>query len=179
MARHEHLPIYKAALYMRAYFEKLVAGFSRYHKYALGTELRQGSRAVLMQVLRANDAATREHRATELIVLRDRIEALLMDMRVADLVAVGRAVTFVAQRGESGGGLLSRVPVARWVANDRSDWQRLTAYGRKCEYPGVPRSCLSAWDIALAAQPISHQNFMPPDLFHRPIASSWLSSGRP
>jgi hypothetical protein len=35
MARHEHLPIYKAALDMTVHFEKLVAGFSRYHKYRL------------------------------------------------------------------------------------------------------------------------------------------------
>lgn len=28
MARHEHLPIYKAALDMTVHFEKLVAGFS-------------------------------------------------------------------------------------------------------------------------------------------------------
>jgi hypothetical protein len=60
MARHEHLPIYKAALDRTVHFEKLVAGFSRYHKYTLGTELREGSRAVLQQVLRANSAATRK-----------------------------------------------------------------------------------------------------------------------
>ena len=39
-----------------------------------------------------------------------------LDRRVAGLVAAGRSVTFVAQRGESGGGLMRRVPVARWVA---------------------------------------------------------------
>ena len=39
-----------------------------------------------------------------------------LDRRVAGLVATGRAVTFVAQRGESGGGLMRSVPVARWVA---------------------------------------------------------------
>ena len=60
MARYEHLPIYKAALDMPVHFEKLVAGFSRYHKYTLGTELREASRGVLMQVLRANNAATRD-----------------------------------------------------------------------------------------------------------------------
>lgn len=43
MARHEHLPIYKAALDLTVHFEKLVAGFSRYHKYTPGTELREGS----------------------------------------------------------------------------------------------------------------------------------------
>ena len=44
---------------MTVHFERLVAGFSRYHKYTLGTELREGSRSVLMQVLRANNAARR------------------------------------------------------------------------------------------------------------------------
>lgn len=38
-----------------------------------------------------------------------------LDRRVAGLVSAGRSVTFVAQRGESGGGLMRRVPVARWV----------------------------------------------------------------
>lgn len=41
-----------------------------------------------------------------------------LDRRVAGMVAPGQAVTFVAQRGESGGGLTRRVPVARWVARD-------------------------------------------------------------
>ena len=40
-----------------------------------------------------------------------------LDRRVAGLVAAGLAVTFVAQRGQSGGGLMRRVPVARWVAS--------------------------------------------------------------
>jgi hypothetical protein len=56
MARYEHLPIYKAALDLTVHLEKLVAGFSRYHKYTLGSEMCEGSRALLMQVLRANNA---------------------------------------------------------------------------------------------------------------------------
>lgn len=39
---------------MTVHFEKLVAGCSRNQKYTQGTELREGSRAVLMQVLRAD-----------------------------------------------------------------------------------------------------------------------------
>ena len=50
MARYEHLPIYKAAPDLTVHFEQVVAGFSRYHKYTLGTELREASRGVLMQV---------------------------------------------------------------------------------------------------------------------------------
>ena len=41
-----------------------------------------------------------------------------LDKRVARMVAAGRAVAFEAQRGEAGGGLMRRVPVARWVARD-------------------------------------------------------------
>ena len=69
MARYEHLPIYKAALDLTVHMERVVAGFARYHKYTLGTELRQGSRALLMQVLRANNAATAAQRGNELLNL--------------------------------------------------------------------------------------------------------------
>jgi hypothetical protein len=51
MARYEHLPIYKAALDTAVHFEKVVVGFSRYHKYTLGTELRHASRQVVEQVV--------------------------------------------------------------------------------------------------------------------------------
>ncbi|MCP3663387.1 MAG: hypothetical protein GY696_12980 [Gammaproteobacteria bacterium] len=44
MARYEHLPIYKQAMDVAVHFEKVAAGFSRYHKYTLGTELRNASR---------------------------------------------------------------------------------------------------------------------------------------
>lgn len=47
MARYEHLPIYKKALDVAVHFEKVAAGFSRYHKYTLGTELRNKSREVV------------------------------------------------------------------------------------------------------------------------------------
>lgn len=46
MARYEHLPIYKAALDAAVHFEQVLAGFSRYQKYSLGTELRQASRVL-------------------------------------------------------------------------------------------------------------------------------------
>lgn len=91
MARYEHLPIYKAALDLTVHLERVVAGFSRYHKYTLGTELRDGSRAVLMQVLRANNATTAGERIAELVVLRERIDALLLSMRVGKEVKAFRS----------------------------------------------------------------------------------------
>lgn len=80
MARYEHLPIYKAALDAAVHFEQVVAGFSRYHKYSLGTELRQASRGVIQQVIRAN--AARE-RLPQLLKLRDDLEAVLVLLRLA------------------------------------------------------------------------------------------------
>lgn len=35
MARYEHLPIYKQTMDVAVHFERVVAGFSRYHKYTL------------------------------------------------------------------------------------------------------------------------------------------------
>jgi len=44
MARYEHLPIYKKAMDLAVYLEKIVRNFSRYRKYTLGSELRAKSR---------------------------------------------------------------------------------------------------------------------------------------
>ncbi len=38
MDRYEHLPIYKKAMDLTIYFEKTVRNFSRYNKYAVGSE---------------------------------------------------------------------------------------------------------------------------------------------
>jgi hypothetical protein len=56
VARYEHLPIYKAALDVTLHFERVVAGFSRYHKYTLGTELRALSREVVGLIVKANSS---------------------------------------------------------------------------------------------------------------------------
>ena len=47
MAQAEHLPIYKAAYDLCLYLEQVVRRFSCYHKYTLGTDLRDGARRVL------------------------------------------------------------------------------------------------------------------------------------
>ena len=54
MAHTEHLPIYKRAYDLCLYLEQLVRNFSRYHKYSLGVDLRDGARSVLKLVVRAN-----------------------------------------------------------------------------------------------------------------------------
>ena len=59
MARYEHLPIYKKAMDLAVHFEKVVAGFSRYHKYTLGTELRNKSREIVSLIVKANSTRDR------------------------------------------------------------------------------------------------------------------------
>lgn len=56
MARYEHLPIFRAAFDLAVHVEKIVRGFSRYHKYTLGTELRDGSRRILQRIIEANES---------------------------------------------------------------------------------------------------------------------------
>lgn len=56
MARYEHLPIYKKAMELSVYLEGVVANFSRYHKYAIGAELRGQARAILRLIIEANSA---------------------------------------------------------------------------------------------------------------------------
>ncbi|MBN2090835.1 four helix bundle protein [candidate division KSB1 bacterium] len=59
MARYEHLPIFKKAYNLVLYFDKIVRGFSRYDKYTYGTDLRNLSRKILMQIIRANNAVNK------------------------------------------------------------------------------------------------------------------------
>lgn len=92
MARTEHLPIYKASYDLCLYLEQVVQGFSRYHKYTLGTDLRDGARTALKLVVRAN---ARRERAAVLIALREQLEELKVLLRLGqDLKAFSRFNTF-------------------------------------------------------------------------------------
>ena len=81
MARYEHLPIYAKAYELALYVEQQVHGFSRFHKYALGADLRALCRDMLRQVIRANNAGNR--RAQELDVLRVSVEEFLVLLRLS------------------------------------------------------------------------------------------------
>ncbi len=79
MARAEHLPIYKAAYDLCLYLEQVVRGFSRYHKYGLGADLRDGARRALRLIARAN---ARHERAGVLLELREQLEELKVLLRL-------------------------------------------------------------------------------------------------
>ena len=79
MAQYEHLPIYKKAMDIAAYIENIVKGFSRYHKYTLGTDLRNFSRAVLRLIIQAN---SEKDKVNTLCELRDTVEELKVVVRL-------------------------------------------------------------------------------------------------
>ncbi len=79
MARSEHLPIYRAAFDLAVHVEKIVRSFSRYHKYSLGTELRERSRRVLERIMEANQS---RGRAALLRQLRLELEQLKLLARL-------------------------------------------------------------------------------------------------
>ena len=83
MARYEHLPIYRAAFDLAVHLERIVKNFSRYHKYTLGSELRDGSRRVLQRIIEANEARDANDREPVLGALRREIEQLKVTARLA------------------------------------------------------------------------------------------------
>jgi len=84
MAQYEHLPIYKAAFDLNLYIEQIVRNFSRYHKYTLGTELRERARDVVKLIVRANNAPKDDasQRQTVLQQLREELEQLKLTVRL-------------------------------------------------------------------------------------------------
>lgn len=79
MARYEHLPIYKTAMDLTVYIEQVVRNFSRYHKYTLGSDLRQQSRELVTLIIRAN---SRREKLPVLHDLRERLEGLQVLLRI-------------------------------------------------------------------------------------------------
>jgi len=99
MARYEHLSIFKEAYDLTVHLEKIVRNFSRYHKYTLGTDLRNKSRKILDKVMEANNAA--EDRETRLLELRQELESFKITARLCQdsgAFASTRSYLHVAER---------------------------------------------------------------------------------
>ena len=80
MAHYEHLPIYQKAMQLAVYIEKVVQGFSRYHKYNTGSELRTLARNNIKLIIRANSETT--NRELYLLELRTNNEELKICLRI-------------------------------------------------------------------------------------------------
>ena len=88
MARYEHLPIYKKAMDLAVYIENVVRGFSRYHKYTIGADLRNLSREAVRLIISAN---SKEEKLNTLKSLRDTIEQLKVTIRICKEVKAFRS----------------------------------------------------------------------------------------
>jgi len=88
VALHENLPIYKAALDLAIYFEKIVKNFSRYHKYTVGTELRNLSREILTLIIKANSAKEKKE---ALLKVREKLEELKISIKICKEIKAFRS----------------------------------------------------------------------------------------
>jgi len=82
MARYEHLTIFKTAMDLTVYIEEIVRNFSRYHKYTIGTRLREKSWDIVELIIRVNNMQG-PGRVGLLIELRDTIEHMNATLMVA------------------------------------------------------------------------------------------------
>jgi len=85
MAYYEKLPIYKQSLDFTVWVEKAVRNFSRYHKYTVGSELRDRSREITILIARAN---AREGRKEILLKIREKLEELKVLIRICQELKV-------------------------------------------------------------------------------------------
>jgi hypothetical protein len=77
MARYEHLQIYKAAIDLAVYIEQIVAGFSHYHKYTLGTELRTLSHKIVVLIIKVNNMTDKRAGLTELSNILEEMKVII------------------------------------------------------------------------------------------------------
>ena len=98
MANTEHLPIYKGCYDLCLYLEQVVHHFSRYQKYTLGSDLRDGARRALRLVVRAN---ARRDKIEVLLALREQFEELKVVLRLGqDVKAFANFNTFAHATGQ-------------------------------------------------------------------------------
>jgi hypothetical protein len=77
---YSDLPIYKSALDMSVYIETIVKSFDKYHKYTIGTDMRNMSKDILFLVHKANIS---KEKLLPLEKLRDKCEEFKMLLQIA------------------------------------------------------------------------------------------------
>jgi hypothetical protein len=127
MARYDHLPIWKQAVELTRRLEESVRRFPRYHKYALGSDLRRQAYRVCRLIVAAN--AAQERREQVLDRLAAEVDALKLLIQMGKEVRAftnfndfqGAAEGAVALGKQCGGWRRSLAPVARRGAGQRPE----------------------------------------------------------
>ncbi len=78
--RYDNLPIYRSAMNLCVYVETIVKSFEKYHKYTIGSDLRNLSKELLFLIHRANISHSRVQTVEK---LRNRCEDLKMLIHIA------------------------------------------------------------------------------------------------
>jgi len=79
MAYYENLPIYKKSMELAVYMENAVRGFSRYHKYTIGADMRNISKDLVAIIIKANSRKDKRKLLTE---LRDKSEEMKVNILI-------------------------------------------------------------------------------------------------
>lgn len=145
MARYEHLPIFREAYDLTVHIEKIVRNFSRYHKYTLGTDLRNKSRGILEKIVEANNDAG--NRAAHLLELRLELESFKVLARLchdSGGFASTRSYLHLAERITN-------------LARQNEGWLKQTwgQSGRRRKQDGAKRSDPPASQLGLGLAPES------------------------
>jgi MoaA/NifB/PqqE/SkfB family radical SAM enzyme len=74
---HDNLKIYKTALDLVVYFEKIVFNFDKYHKYAIGIDLKNKARQISLKVIRANTSKSKSIEIQEMLILIEELKFLI------------------------------------------------------------------------------------------------------
>ena len=77
---YENLPIFKRALELNVYIEEAVCHFSRYHKYGIGSELREKAREILYGIYKVYFSKDKQ---ASLVALRNSIEEFKITVYLA------------------------------------------------------------------------------------------------
>lgn len=119
MESYQTLTLYKISFDICVYFEKIVKKFDRYHKYAIGTDLKNMSRKITLQVIKTSLSRYKYNPINELVLL---IEELKLLTRICQEIK--------AFPNKNSYGYISKQIVI--LSNQSMDW--LKTYGtRYCE----------------------------------------------
>ena len=71
------LPIFKKAMELNLYIETIVKNFSRYHKYSIGSELRDKSREVMYAIYKVFFAKDKKSAIEKLRDLNEELKIII------------------------------------------------------------------------------------------------------
>jgi hypothetical protein len=77
MIQYENLAVYKSSFDLCVYFEKIVKNFNQGHKFTIGPDLKNKSREIAIQVVRANLSNTKTKDIQELIILIEELKLIV------------------------------------------------------------------------------------------------------